>query len=345
MQIRREQNGAAFVNAVEQIVEMVNPHGAPIPCTPALRPMNAEAIHKRLSCCVALGLTRFARRPEAQTLLADREAFLVRCEGMYRFDAGWENASLGEGDAMVVARGKVRARTGAMHPIYPEVRAAWLDQVRFCIERGVDGVNFRAANHNQVYEPRFYGFNPPVVERMTHPGNFAEAERINGDAYTKFLREAAALLHDAGREIGVHVHGLMLRYADRAPNINMVPLNFEWQWETWFKEFADYAEYRGAFFFRPENQRYVADRIGFAARAAGIPLAYQSLRGGMVHFDGPHHSLAHEMDWVRSHPDVAAYNLYEMACFSRCNPETGFEGSRDMAELVRKHWHEKGENI
>lgn len=338
LMIRREAGGAGFVNAVEDVVELVNENGEVIPSTPALRPVDGEKVFKRFAFQVEHGLSHFARTEAAKKIVADREGFLALYEGMRRFDAGWEDVSLEEGSEIVVMRGKERFRPGVLHPIYPEVRQHWLDHVRFCLERGVDAVNFRAANHNQVYQPRYFGFNDPVVERMEHPGNFGELGRINGDAYTQFLSEAAELLHSAGKKIGVHVHALMLWHADRSPNINMFPLNIEWQWETWLRDFADFVEYRGSFFLRPENQRQVADRIGLVARETGTSFVFQSLRGAPMHFDGPYPSLENEMSWVRRHPDVDAYNLYETANFTRIDPERGFQGSADIAELVRSHW-------
>lgn len=336
--IRREDSGPDFRNAVEQIVELVDHCGGIIPSTPALRKADGEGIYEALKWNVEMDLTRFSRHPDARKIVNDRAGFLALCDGMRRFDAGWEDAILSQGSELVIARGKQRYRTGAMNPIYPEVRENWLDHIRFCIDRGVDGVNIRTSNHNSVYEPRYFGFNDAVVAQMDSPGNFGEARQLNGRAYTQFLREAAELLHAADREIGVQIKGLMLRHDDRAANSKTVPLNFEWQWETWVNEFADYVEYRGSFSFRPENQRPIADRIGFAARQSGIPFVFQSMCGPMVHFDGPHHALAHEMDWVRKHPDVAAYNLYEIAYFSRYDRQHGFQGSPDIAKLIDDHW-------
>jgi len=337
---KKGDGAEGFTNAVEKIVELVNECGCVIPSMPSLRRADAKNMFERASRIARLEITRYARRhPEARRLLCDEAWFLEQCRDMHRFDAGWEDACLERDGEVAVARGKPRYNAGSLHPIYPEVREHWLEHVRFCIDRGVDGVNIRTANHNRPYEPWAYGFNEPVLERMTRWGNIAEARRINGDAYTQFLREAADLLHRAGREMGVHAHGLMLRHCDRAANNIPFPCNFDWQWETWVREIADYVEYRGAFFLRPENQREVADRIGLVAREAGKPLVYQSMRGEMVHFDGPHHALAWEMDWVRNHPDVAAYNLYETANFSRLHPDGWFEGSPDFIKLVRRHWH------
>lgn len=338
LMIRRGAGVGDFTNAVETLVELVNENGVPIPSTPGGALLDGAKHFEFFKRQVNLGLSAFARRPEARALLRDRDGFIALCEGMRPFNAGWENRSLDPGGEFAVARGRERYRTGMLHPVYPEVRAKWLDYIRFCIARGVDGVNIRLANHNCRSEPRFYGFNPPAVAQTAHPGNIAEIRRANGEAFTQFLREARECLHASDRELGVHVHGLLLRFDDKSPNNHRAPLNFEWQWERWIREIVDFVEYRGAFFFRPENQRYLTDRIGLAAREAGIPFVYQSLRGPMMHFDGPHHALAHEMDGLRHHPDVSVYNLYEMASFSRINPETGFEGSPDMAELVKSHW-------
>lgn len=337
--IRREKGEGEFCNAVEHLVELLNERGEVIPSTPSVgAPIDGKKLLNEFRRYVKLGLTRFARRPEAREVMADESRFLSLCEGMRRFNGGWEDFALCAGSAFAVMRGKVRRRTGAMHPVYPEVRQAWLDHLRFCIARGVDGVNIRASNHNQVYEPRYFGFNPPVTDQQAHPGNFAEAGRIAGDAYTQFLKEAAAVLHDAGLQLGVHVHGLMLHFSDIHPNTQMVPLNIEWQWERWLHNIADFVEYRGAAYFRPENQRYLADRIGFAAREAGKPMIYQSLQGAVVRFEGPHHALAQEMNWVRTHPDVAAYDLYEIWKFSRIGSNGRFEGSPAMDMLITRCW-------
>jgi hypothetical protein len=339
IRISKSAAPGGFTNAIEKIVELVDECGHVIPSMPSVRRADPKSMFSRACRIARLELSRYARRdPEARRLMCDEAWFLEQCRDMHRFDAGWEDACLGRDTDIAIARGKPLYNAGSLHPIYPEVRAHWLDHIRFCIDRGVDGVNIRTANHNRPYEPWAYGFNQPVLDRMTHRGNIAEARRINGDAYTQFLREAADLLHGAGKQLGVHVHGLMLRHDDRAANNVAFPRTFEWHWETWVQDIADYVEYRGAFFLREENQREVADRIGLLARDSGKPFVYQSMRGPMVHFDGPHHALAYEMDWVRKHPDVAAYNLYETANFSRLLPDGRFEGSPDMAELTRRHW-------
>ena len=335
---RRDEAGD-FTNAIEQLVELVDERGEVIPSMPSPRRVDGERMLERASRIARFELTRYARRPEVRDLLQDRERFLADCRDMYRFDSWWEDVALDRVGEVAVARGRPRHIIGALNPIYPEVRQDWLDHVRFCIDRGVDGVNVRLASHNRPYEPWAYGFNEPVLERMAHRGNVAEARRINGEAYTRFLREAADLLHAHGREMGVHVHGLVFRHDDRHADNSPLPCNIDWQWETWIREIADYVEFRGANMLRPENVREVTDRIGLAAREAGIPFIYQCARStSIVHFDGPHPGLAREMAWLRRHPDVTFYNLYETANFTRFNPDGRFEGSPDIAELVRRLW-------
>jgi len=345
---RKRDAAGDFTNAVEQLVELVDERGRVIPSTPSLRRVDGEGQFERARRIAHLGLTRYARRPEIRELQKDRGRFLAQCEDMHRFDAGWENATLNRLDEVAVARGKARHVIGALNPAYKEVREHWLDHIRFCIERGVDGVNLRVADHNRPYEPWAYGFNEPALDQMTDRNNVAELARINGEAYTQFLREAAELLHENGKEIGVHVHGLVFRHHDLHANSTPLKRNVAWQWDTWVREIADYVELRSASMLRPENVREVTDRVGLAAREAGIPFIYQCGRErAVVHFDGPHPGLAWEMDWVRNHPDVTAYNLYETANFSRFTEDGRFEGSPDMADLVRHHWREgveKGES-
>jgi hypothetical protein len=329
-----------FTNEMNRIMELVNERGETIPHTPSLGPANAEQLYERTRAIAERGLTAYVRQPEVKALIEDRERFLAHARGMQRFDLrpGQEEVirALDRDGEVAAARGKPACYAAALHPIYEEARAAWLETVRFCIEQGVDGVNFRVANHHRPHDPWAYGFNEAVRAQARDPRNSAEIARINGNAYTQFLREASELLHKAGREIGVHVHALMLHHDDRG-GPGPLPRHFEWQWETWLKELADYAEFRGATLLTPYNVRKVVDRIGLAAREAGVPLTHQSTRT-VVPFEGPHPGLARELDWVRAHPDIHGYNLYETAHFMRLDEHDRMVGSEDLAEAVRAHW-------
>ena len=101
---------------------------------------------------------------------------------------------------------------GNLHPIYPEVRRHWLDLTRYCLDRGADGWSiFRVANHVRPADPWEYGFNEPVLEAAGGKTDIATISRINGNAYTQFLREARELLTSRGKRMTVHLHSGMLR--------------------------------------------------------------------------------------------------------------------------------------
>ncbi len=335
-------------NESEHIVELVNANGQTIPAELAPAPTDPEKLLERTRHMACLGGTRYLRYPEAQEILNDTKRFLKLCETMNAFrttaaNLGAGRMRLGPDSALVVARGKPGHVTGALSPVYPEVRRHWLEHVRFCIDRGVDGVNIRTGNHNKPSDPWAYGYNEPALAAMAHRDNVAELERVNGTAYTQFLRDAADLLHGAGKELGVHVNANMFQSEDRRPGMwwpgKPLPMNIEWQWETWVRDIADYVEFRGAFVLRPENLTRIVDRIGLAAREACIPFIYQSCRSkNIVTFEGPHEHLAWEIERVCRHPDVTAYNLYETAYFTRVNEDGRFEGSPRMAAMIRNHW-------
>lgn len=330
-----------FTNHIDRIVELVNERGQLIPCTPSQGLVDAEGLFERVNHSAKIGLSRYTRHPEVREMLQDREQFLAHCRGMRRFGAmANTHATFDQAGEVGVARGKPRHTVGILNPVHPEVRQHWLEQTQFCIDRGVDGVNFRLANHNRPMDPWNLGFNEPTLAQMTHPDNAAEAMRINGEAYTQFLREARDLLHQHKCQIGVHVHSLVFQPDNRHGGPwGSLPMNFDWQWETWVREIADYVEYRGANMVLPPNNQWIVERIGLAAREAGVPFFYQCTRGdGAIRFDGPYARLKAEMDWLREHPDVAGYNLYETANFMRMDQGDELKGSTDLAELVRQCW-------
>lgn len=162
-----------------------------------------------------------------------------------------------------------------------------------------------------------------------------EVARVNGEAYTQLLREAAALTHSHGKPFGVHVLTHYLRASEENRGDAIIG-NFDLPWETWVREFADYVVFRGAMGCRPATVREVVDRIGLVCREAGKPLVYQSNRR-QYSFDGPLPVQDHELEWVTRHPDVSAYQLYETASFTRLDAQGRLEGSEAVRALVSKH--------
>ncbi len=327
---------------VTEIVELVNADGRVIPsqATPSGE-MTPDAMRQLRQSPRRL-FDPYLRHPEVKRILDDPAAFAGHVERMNRLRTTCGNRyypKLDPGCRLVVMRGKPRYFGSLLNPVYPEVQAHWLERVRFCLERGVDGVNIRTQGHNWPVDPWAYGFNAPTLAQVTHPENTAEVSRINGNAYTAFMRAAADLCHAAGKEMGVHIYTTMIGWEQRPHALHgdaLVPWNMEWQWETWIREIADYVEFRGAFTLKPEHLRRIVDRIGLACREAGKRFMYQSSRaGGVVSFDGPHDHLAWEIDAVvKSHPDIDLYNFYETACFTRFDPNGRLECSPGMTALA-----------
>lgn len=337
-----KKTDANFRHDIDKLIELVGADGNILPSTHSQGLVDAERLHQLSLSRSKLGLSRYLSHPQVQERLNDRQWFLDQCKDLYLFETdGDAHCTLDAEGELVVMRGKPMHIQGALSPVYPEVREHWLEHVQYCIDRGVDGVNIRMASHSRPSQPWEYGFNELVLSESVNPGNIAETEKINGDALTQFISDAGDLLHKAGKELGVHVNTMMFQWRDRH-GLPFGPIfqNIEYQWEKWITEFADYIEFRGAEDLFPQNLERTIDKIGLVARNAGKAFIFQCSRNKkVVHPDGPHHTLAHEMRWIKAHPDVTCFNLYELANLTLpSTPEAGFKGSEAIAELVRENW-------
>ncbi|MBI4026703.1 MAG: hypothetical protein HY360_17095 [Verrucomicrobia bacterium] len=326
-----------FANERAALVELVAENNQILPATPGSGPVKAplDDLDPSVPCPARQEfMTRYARFEEARKELCSREKMRWHYQDFFSFDdtlitqihtldvSGW----------VAVARGKAEHLVGALHPIYPEVQQHWLSKIRYCLDRGADGINIRVANHNKSHEIWEYGFNEPVLEKTGGEMDLAAVAKINGDAFTDFLRQAARLIKGRGKLVGVHLHPDMLHPDDRS-RLGFAPQNFDWQWETWVGEIADYAEFRGGFALRPWNERKVIDRFSAATRAAGRPLFYQS-SFKELHFEGDNFRLREECDLVCRHPRLDGLMLYETAMYTRINDRGDLEGSPDVARIA-----------
>lgn len=337
------RNGS-FSNHIESMVELVNDRGKIIPCAPSTLHPDPESLYKRSKTISDLGLSLFARKPAVRALLDNYETFRrhfeENCKGMYVFEPQWEVFSLDRDGAGVIAvcRGKPLCHPTNLHPIYPEVRQHWLEDIQYCIDRGVDGVNIRISRHGGMNEPWAYGFNDPVIAKLKNKNDVYEAALVNGRAFDTFMEEAAELLHRSRKEIGVHLCGLILRSADRIMATTK-PGNFAWNWEHWIRDLVDYAEFHKTNFFKFHNAGEVIDHFGYVLNKAGKPFIYQSGQSAAVtHYDPPHRFLAFEMQWAKNHPNITCYNLYETASVFKMNPKGEYVGSPHVRELVKNNW-------
>lgn len=336
--------GGSFANHIENLVELVNDRGEVIPCAPSTNLVNFDSMYKRAKATADLGMSNYLNKPEVRALLESREVFNrhidTHCRGMYSFSPQWEIFSLDREGAGVIAvhRGKPASHPTELHPIYPEVRQSWLDDVQYCIDRGVDGVNIRISRHGGMNEPWAYGFNEPVLEKLEHKDNDYEATVVAGAAFDTFMEDAAKLLQSSGREMGVHLCGLALCPPDRLMATTK-PGNIAWNWEKWVNDIVDYTEFHKTNFFKFHNVKQILDRFGYVVTRAGKPFLYQSGQSSSVmHYDAPYRFLPFEMEWIRNHPHITCFNLYETASIFKLTADGTYQGSPDIRDLVERHW-------
>lgn len=334
----------SFSNHIESMVELVNDRGEIIPCAPSTVQVDPEKMYKQAKTALDFGVMDYLNKPEVKKLLENYDVFKKHVEenhaGMVKFDPQWEIFTLDKVGAGMIAvhRGKPMCHPTMLHPVYPEVRKHFLDEVQYCVDRGVDGVNIRISRHGCMNEPWAYGFNDPVIEQLKNKDDAYEAALVNGRAFDAFMEDAAELLHDNGMEIGVHLCGFILRGPDKLMGTTK-PSNFVWNWEKWVRDIVDYAEFHKTNFFKFHNVKQILDHFGYVMNEVGKPFIYQSGQSGAVtHFDPPHRFLPFEMEWVRNHPNISCYNLYETAGFFRMNEDGVYEGSPHIRELIRDNW-------
>ena len=330
-----------FMNEMGSILELAGLDGQAIALTMGRDRIELETHRERLyGPAVHKRLVRYLQLPEVQAELNDPEKMRAHYRDFFRFNKGRvaDSMTLDRDGFVVAACGKPEYMLGNLHPIYPEVREHWLDLVRFCLDRGVDGLNFRPANHTRSPEFWDYGFNEPVLEATGGRTDYASVSRVNGDAFTRFLREARALLTSRGKGLTLHLHAAMLRPDERGPTRGGLPPNFQWQWETWTREIADDLEFRGAFKLRSWNVQSVLDTFAAATRAAGKPLYYQSDFHSLANEEGHRLRKRHEIDFVKSHDGLDGYVLYETANYTRLNDRDYIEVKPYMEELIKNRW-------
>ena len=279
--------------------------------------------------------------PEVRAEISDPQKMKEHYRDYYGFgdyDPA-DQITLDKAGFVAAACGKPEYIAGQLHPIYPEVREYWLNMIRFCLNRGVDGINIRTANHTVSPESWEYGFNEPVLKAAQGKTDFVTISKINGGAYTQFLREAKKLVKNRGKSLTVHLETELIIPDDRRKPSSL-PFNFEWQWETWAKEIADELEIRGTYGFRPWNFTKALDIFGSAAKAANKRLFLQGDFHGMS-FNGPFDCTEEEIKTVNSRDDLDGYVLYETANITQVNDADEVEGSPEVANLLGQYYPEK----
>jgi len=255
------------------------------------------------------------------------------------------------------AKGKDEYLPGALHPVYPEVRAFWLEWVRASIAAGADGVDIRILNHSSwTHEKEEYGFNEPVLEAYrkkygaAKPDEipFAEIRKINGEYFTQFLREASRELHEHKLPLQAHVCSY-LGNEERIRNcFNNYPYQFVFDWKRWLDE-----PILDSVLLKPPAASYVKDRIpeedelNFLYQVAGLA----HVKGKKVWFESrlPYNEsidnhpeletqIRKRIDLGWNNENIDGINLYEGNCITWIDGKTGrIKGSETMRRILASY--------
>jgi len=323
-----------FSNEKGNIMELADAAGNIMPCTLSTGQVRLNDHDNFYHSKLNRKVLPYLQAPEVLAEIDDRRKMEEHYRDYYAFGdyALSDQITLDKDGYVAAACGKPEYIAGQLHPIYPEVRAYWLNMVRFCLDRGVDGINIRTANHTLSPEPWEYGFNEPVLKLAQGKTDFVTVSKINGDAYTQFLLEAKKLVRSRGKSLTIHLETELIIPDDRG-KLSSLPWNFEWQWETWVTEIADELEIRGTYGFRPWNYTKALDRFGSAAKAANKPLFLQGDFHGMS-FDGPFDCTEEEIKTVNSRDDLHGYVFYETANITRINDAGKLEGCQEVKNIL-----------
>jgi hypothetical protein len=223
----KEGTNPDFQNYYYKLVEVYNARSEPVPFT--------YGLDTKMSAgwwTVAIGAHQFPGR-----------GFTFDCSGDGTNHPGYNlMESIGAmdvpGQVIGLAKGK-NPYLPALCPTYPEVRSYWLGMVEEFIREGVDGVEFRWGAHTGTMDWKAYGFNQPIVDEYRkrygvdiRKDDFDRAKwrKLRGEYYTRFYREAKALLKRHGKKMQVDVSNE--NYADPALPQSY---NIHGDWKTWIK--------------------------------------------------------------------------------------------------------------
>lgn len=262
---------------------------------------------------------------------------------------------------VVHAKGKNEYLPGSLHPVYPEVRAYWIEWVRASIAAGADGVDIRILNHSSwTSEKEEYGFNDLVIEEYrkrhsyvkTDEIPFKEVRKINGEYFTQFLREASRELHKHNLPLQAHVCSY-LGSEERIRNCsNNYLYQFVFEWERWLEEpIVD------SVLLKPPAASYAKDRIpeadelDFLYRVAGIAHS----KGKKVWFESrlpnarersdnsdpalEEAQIRRRIDLGWHNENIDGINLYEGASIIWVDDKTGRVKGSEMMRRILASYH------
>lgn len=142
--------------------------------------------------------------------------------------------------AIAFSRGSFPHVYGAPDPVHPETRKFWGDWIDMSLDAGVDGIDLRIMNHNNILDWASYGFGPLTQAAFQRRYGHAlvpdencrkKHSELLGDAYTQFLRDTSKKVRSRGKKMQHHVSRPMDSQPDQRPLINI-----RWNWRQWIEE-------------------------------------------------------------------------------------------------------------
>ena len=329
-----------FYNENGNILEFADSVGKTVPHTLSTGPVRFENHESFYRSKVLQKLIPYLQMPEVQSEINDVQKMQEHYSDFYSFGrynlADW--TTFDKAGYLAAVYGKPEYMAGILHPIYPEVRTHWLNITQFCLERDVDGINFRPSSHTESPEHWDYGFNDPSIRAAGGKTDFLSISRANGNAYLQFLCQARELIKSRGKSVAHHLLTDMLIPDDRPGRLGPFSFNFDWQWEIWIKEIADELEFRGGYMLRPWNLNKALDIFSAKTREAGKPLYLQGDFHGIT-FEGPYQRTAEELKLVNNYQGLDGYVLYETANFTRVNDDGEVEISPKIVDVLDKYFN------
>ncbi len=138
------------------------------------------------------------------------------------------------------SRGHIPYVYGAPNPMHSQTQVFWRNWINMSLDAGVDGIDIRIMNHNNILDWGNYGFGPQVqsefLKRYGRPLRRDDNchllhNELLGDAYTAFLRDTASLVRGRGKKMQHHVSRPMDCRPDQRPMVNI-----RWNWRQWIEE-------------------------------------------------------------------------------------------------------------
>jgi hypothetical protein len=128
-----------------------------------------------------------------------------------------------------------------LEPAYAGARGIWLNRLGHSLDCGADAVAIRTyCHHNGLRQTLAYAYAPPVVAAFTEQhgrpptttaADYHEIRRIRGDAFTAFMRDAAALVHGRKRKLIA-----ILESGIEVPDTHDVRMQLPLYWRQWIEE-------------------------------------------------------------------------------------------------------------